>query len=100
MLVRQQPRRGGKRGAVCQNASHVRPELAHRAVIEQPSRSLGYVQSYLFAMAIAKIPEITLQMHERHGRTLPLQGRAPDRRAEVVDQLADRARGLGVRGPG
>jgi hypothetical protein len=50
-------------------------------------------------MAIAKIPRVTLEMHERHGRALPLQGRAPDRRPEVVDQLADRAGGLGVRGP-
>jgi hypothetical protein len=68
-------------------------------VIKQPSRSLGYVRSYLFAMAIAKIPQVTLEMHERHGRPLPLKDHAPDRRPEVVDQLADRARGLVVRGP-
>jgi len=51
------------------------------------------------AIGVAKIPQVTLEMHERHGRALPLQGWAPDRRPEVVDQLADRARGLGVRGP-
>ena len=99
VLVQQQPGRGGERGAVCENSSHVRPELAHRAVIEQPSRSLADVRSYLFAMAVAKIPQVTLEMHERHGRALPLQGWARDRRPEVVDQLADRARSLGVRSP-
>lgn len=50
VLVQQQPRRGGERGGVCEDSSHVRPELAHRAVIEQPSRSLWYIRRYLFAM--------------------------------------------------
>ena len=49
-------------------------------------------------MVIAKIPQGTLEMHERHGRALPLQGWAPDRRAEVVDQLADGRFGLLVAG--
>jgi hypothetical protein len=38
---------------------------------------------YLFAMVIAKIPQVTLEMHERHGRALPLQGWAPDRRPDA-----------------
>ena len=40
------------------------------------------------AIGVAKIPQVTLEMHERHGRAPPPQGRAPDRRPEIVDQLA------------
>jgi hypothetical protein len=65
VLVQQQPRRCGERGGVCQNSSHVRPELAHRAVNEQPSLSLGYVRSYLSAVVIAKV----LRGHGREART-------------------------------
>jgi hypothetical protein len=44
VLVQQQPRRCGERGAVCQNGSHLRLQLAHRAVIDQPSRRLGHAR--------------------------------------------------------
>lgn len=49
-------------------------ELVHRAVIEQPPASLGYARSCLSAIVIAKIPQVTLEISERHGRALPLQG--------------------------
>jgi hypothetical protein len=62
------------------------------AEIKRPARSSGRVS----AEVIAQFPQVTLKMSERYGRLLALQGRAFDRRPNVVDELANRVPSLSV----
>jgi hypothetical protein len=88
------PRGCGQDCAVSEKGGDFGPELADGVVIKQPSRSFGRVWAYVIAPAIAKLPQFTLKVHERHGRPLALQRRVLDRGPEVVDELAHRVRGL------
>lgn len=72
MLVQEQPRGCSQCRAVGENSGDLGPELADSAMIKEPSRSFGHVSAYGIAVAIAKLPEVTLKVHERHGRPLAL----------------------------
>ena len=97
MLVQEQPRGCSQRRAVGESSGDLGPELADGAMIKEPSRPFGHVSAYGIAGAIPKLPEVPFKVHERHGRPLAPWCRASDRRPEVVDELADRVRGLSIR---
>ncbi len=96
--VQQQPRRRGQRAVAGEQLLHFGLEPPDRFIVGMPAPPLRRVRADLSSLAVSQIPQLALQMHERHRRPASGRRRALDRRPELVDQAADRLLGLRVGG--
>src|SRR6202167_2373508 len=96
VLIEQQPRRGRERPRLRQGSLDLGPQPTYRAFLNQPGPAFGRVWADLVTLRIPQVPQLTLQVNERHRRALPARRRSHYGRTEVVDKPTDRLLGFFV----
>lgn len=83
----------------CKHRLDWRPQLTDSSDVQKPRSIFRDIRSDLAARAVAKVPQLALEVDERHSGAMSCRSGAAYCWPEIIYQLADRLLGVEVTGP-